>query len=93
MNDGPNNEADPVMTRARVFQIASARQELAPKYHGTAALPERMPNLMPLFIANDRYDTVNLEDCTHDGVAAVLQAARSKDGVAAYVMAADASPG
>ncbi len=87
VNDSPEDEAGPVLARAHAFQISSARQELARKYHGTAALLERMPNVVLLSTTGAGYDTVNLEDCTRAGVAAVNQAGGNKEGVAEHVMA------
>ena len=87
MNDSPEDEVEPVLARAHAFQIGSARQELAHKFHGTAALLQRMPNVVVLSTTGAGYDTVNLEDCTRAGVAAVNQAGGNKEGVAEHVMA------
>ena len=87
VNESPDDEADPVVTRAHAFQMSSTRQELAPKYHGTTALLARMPNVVLLSTTGAGYDTVNLEDCTRAGVAAVNQAGGNKEGVAEHVMA------
>ena len=87
MNDSPEDEVEPVLARAHAFQIGSARQELARKFHGTAALLQRMPNVVVLSTTGAGYDTVNLEDCTRAGVAAVNQAGGNKEGVAEHVMA------
>ena len=43
VNDSPEDEVEPVLARAHAYQIGSARQELARKFHGTTALLERMP--------------------------------------------------
>jgi len=87
VNESPDDEADPVVTLAHAYQISSARQELARKYHGTAALLQRMPNVVVLSTTGAGYDTVNLDDCTRAGVAAVNQAGGNKEGVAEHVMA------
>jgi D-3-phosphoglycerate dehydrogenase len=87
VNDSPDDEAEPILARAHAFQIGSARQELARKYHGTAALLERMPNVVVLSTSGAGYDTINLDDCTAAGVAAVNQAGGNKEGVAEHVMA------
>ena len=87
VNDSPEDEVEPVLARAHAYQIGSARQELARKFHGTAALLERMPNVVVLSTTGAGYDTVNLEDCTRAGVAAVNQAGGNKEGVAEHVMA------
>ncbi|HUN40087.1 MAG TPA: hydroxyacid dehydrogenase [Acetobacteraceae bacterium] len=87
MNDSPEDEVEPVLARAHAFQIGSARQELARRFHGTAELLQRMPNVVVLSTTGAGYDTVNLEDCTRAGVAAVNQAGGNKEGVAEHVMA------
>ena len=87
MNDSPEDDVDSVLARAHAFQIGSARQELAHRFHGTAALLQRMPNVVVLSTTGAGYDTVNLEDCTRAGVAAVNQAGGNKEGVAEHVMA------
>jgi D-3-phosphoglycerate dehydrogenase len=87
MNDSPDDEVQPVLARAHAFQIGSARQELARRFHGTAALLEQMPNVVLLSTSGAGYDTVNLEDCTRAGVAAVNQAGGNREGVAEHVMA------
>lgn len=86
-NDSPGDEAAAVLIRAHAYQIGSARQELASKYHGTAALLSRMPNVVVLSTSGAGYDTVNLDDCTAAGVVAVNQAGGNREGVAEHVMA------
>ncbi|HEY3848583.1 MAG TPA: hydroxyacid dehydrogenase [Acetobacteraceae bacterium] len=87
VNDSPADDVEPVLALAHAYQISSARQELARKFHGTAALLEQMPNVVVLSTTGAGYDTVNLEDCTKAGVAAVNQAGGNKEGVAEHVMA------
>jgi D-3-phosphoglycerate dehydrogenase / 2-oxoglutarate reductase len=87
VNDSPADEVEPVLARAHAYQISSARQELARKFHGTTALLERMPNVVVLSTTGAGYDTVNLEDCTRAGVAAVNQAGGNKEGVAEHALA------
>ena len=87
MNDSPDDESEPVLARAHAYQIGSARQELARKYHGTASLLQRMPNVVVLSTSGAGYDTINLDDCTAAGVIAVNQAGGNKEGVAEHVMA------
>src|ERR1700733_2184856 len=87
VNDSPEDDVEPILARAHAYQISSARQELARKFHGTAALLERMPNIMVLSTTGAGYDTVSLDDCTKAGVAVVNQAGGNKEGVAEHVMA------
>jgi D-3-phosphoglycerate dehydrogenase len=87
VNDSPEEEVAPVLARAHAFQISSARQELARKFHGTTALLERLPNVVVLSTTGAGFDTVNLADCTKAGVAVVNQAGGNREGVAEHVMA------
>lgn len=87
MNDTPGPVADPVLAQAHAFQIGSSRQELAPKYHGTAALLAHCPNLLVLSTNGAGYDTVSLEDATAVGVVVVNQAGGNREGVAEHVLA------
>lgn len=87
VNDSPEEEVAPVLARAHAFQISSARQELARKFHGTTALLERLPNVVVLSTTGAGFDTVNLGDCTKAGVAVVNQAGGNREGVAEHVMA------
>lgn len=87
MNDSPEDEVAAVLARAHVYQIGSSRQELARKFHGTAALLARMPHCVALSTGGAGYDTVDLDDCTAAGIAAVNQAGGNKEGVAEHVMA------
>ena len=87
MNDSQDDEAGPVLSQAHAFQIGSSRQELAMKYQGYTPLLERCPHLVVLSTNGAGFDTINLEDATKAGVAAVNQAGGNKEGVAEHVMA------
>jgi D-3-phosphoglycerate dehydrogenase / 2-oxoglutarate reductase len=87
MNDSPDDEAERVLSHAHAYQIGSSRQELAMKYQGYTPLLERCPNLVVLSTNGAGFDTINLEDATKAGVAAVNQAGGNKEGVAEHVMA------
>jgi D-3-phosphoglycerate dehydrogenase len=87
MNDSPDDDVEAVLSRAHAFQIGSSRQELARKFHGTAALLAKMPHCVVLSTTGAGYDTIDLDDCTRAGIAAVNQAGGNKEGVAEHVMA------
>src|SRR3954451_2713718 len=87
VNDSPEPEAERVLSQAHAYQIGSSRQELAIKFQGYAPLLARCPNLVVLSTNGAGFDTVNLEDCTKAGIAAVNQAGGNKEGVAEHVMA------
>src|SRR5262249_33728575 len=67
-NDSPDEVAAPVIEAAHAYQIGSARDELAGKFHATAALLARAPNLLIVSTNGAGYDTVNVKDCTQAGV-------------------------
>jgi hypothetical protein len=87
VNDSPEDEAERILSHAHAYQIGSSRQELAMKYQGYTPLLERCPNLVVLSTNGAGFDTVNLEDATKAGIAAVNQAGGNKEGVAEHVMA------
>ena len=87
VNDSPADEAERVLSHAHAYQIGSSRQELAMKYQGYTPLLQRCPNLVVLSTNGAGFDTINLEDATKAGIAAVNQAGGNKEGVAEHVMA------
>jgi D-3-phosphoglycerate dehydrogenase / 2-oxoglutarate reductase len=87
LNDSLEVDVQPILARGHAYQIGSARQELARKFHGTAALLEKMPNVVVLSTSGAGYDTIQLDDCTKAGIAAVNQAGGNREGVAEHVMA------
>ena len=87
VNDSPEDEAERVLSHAHAYQIGSSRQELAMKYQGYTPLLQRCPNLVVLSTNGAGFDTINLEDATKAGIAAVNQAGGNKEGVAEHVMA------
>ncbi|HSU06306.1 MAG TPA: hydroxyacid dehydrogenase [Acetobacteraceae bacterium] len=87
VNDSPDEIAEPVLARAHVYQIGATRDELALKYHGTADLLARTPNLLAVSSNGAGYDTVDVAACTQAGVAVVNQTGGNKEGVAEHVLA------
>ena len=87
VNDSPEDAAERVLSHAHAYQIGSSRQELAMKYQGYTPLLQRCPNLVVLSTNGAGFDTINLEDATKAGIAAVNQAGGNKEGVAEHVMA------
>src|SRR5438270_11805112 len=67
-NDSPDDVAGPVLAEAHAYQIGSARDEIAIKFHATAALLARAPNLLIVSTNGVGYDTVNVKECTQAGV-------------------------
>ncbi len=87
VNDSPDDVAEPVLANAHAYQIGATRDELAVKYHGTAALLARTPNLLAISSNGAGYDTVDVPACTAAGVAVVNQTGGNKEGVAEHVLA------
>lgn len=85
-NDSPAAEAEPVLAQAHTYQIGATRDELAPAYHGTAALLAQTPNLLAVSSNGAGYDTVDVAACTAAGVAVVNQSGGNKEGVAEHVL-------
>jgi D-3-phosphoglycerate dehydrogenase len=85
-NDSPDEVAAPVLAEAHAYQIGSARDEIAAKFHATAALLARAPNLLIVSTNGVGYDTVNVKDCTQAGVLVVNQAGGNREAVAEHVL-------
>ena len=86
-NDSPDDAAAPVLAGAHAFQIGSARDELAKKYHAGPDLLRRAQSLLIVSTNGAGYDTVNLNACTEAGVLCLNQAGGNKEAVAEHVLA------
>ena len=86
-NDSPDDVAAPVLAGAHAFQIGSARDELAKKYHADRDLLRRTQSLLIVSTNGAGYDTVNLNACTDAGVLVVNQAGGNKEAVAEHALA------
>lgn len=85
-NESPDEVAGPVLAEAHAYQIGSARDEIATKFHATAALLARAPNLLIVSTNGVGYDTVNVKECTQAGVLVVNQAGGNREAVAEHVL-------
>lgn len=85
-NESPDDMAAPILAEAHAYQIGSARDEIAGKFHATAALLARTPNLLIVSTNGVGYDTVNVKDCTQAGVLVVNQAGGNREAVAEHVL-------
>src|SRR5437764_4763278 len=85
-NDSPDDVATPVLAGAHAFQIGSARDELAKKYHADRDLLRRTQSLLIVSTNGAGYDTVNLNACTDAGVLVVNQAGGNKEAVAEHAL-------
>lgn len=86
-NSSPDDIAEPVLDAAHAYQIGAARDEIDPKYHATAALLDRAPNLVVVSSNGAGYDTVDVRACTAAGVLAVNQAGGNREAVAEHALA------
>jgi len=85
-NDSDDAVAAPILAAAHAYQIGSARDEIAAKYHVGKALLARMPNLLIVSTNGAGYDTVNVKDCTTAGVLVVNQTGGNAEAVAQHVL-------
>jgi D-3-phosphoglycerate dehydrogenase / 2-oxoglutarate reductase len=85
-NDSADDVAAPILAEAHAYQIGSARDELAGRFHAGADLLARTPNLLIVSTNGAGYDTVNVKDCTAAGVLVVNQAGGNKQAVAEHVI-------
>src|SRR5918911_3383065 len=60
-NDSEDGVAAPILAAAHVYQVGSARDELAPRFHVTGQLLARMPNLLVVSTNGAGYDTVDVK--------------------------------
>ena len=84
-NDSPDAVAEPIIAGAHAYQIGSARDEIAPKYHVTRELLARMPNLLVVSTNGAGY-TVDVKACTAAGVLVVNQTGGNREAVAQHVL-------
>jgi D-3-phosphoglycerate dehydrogenase len=85
-NDSPDDVAAPILAGAHAFQIGSARDEIAPKYHADRDLLRRAQSLLIVSTGGAGYDTVNVAACTDAGVLVVNQSGGNREAVAEHVL-------
>jgi D-3-phosphoglycerate dehydrogenase / 2-oxoglutarate reductase len=85
-NDSDDAVAAPILAAAHAYQIGSARDEIAQKYHVTKTLLARMPSLLIVSTNGAGYDTVDVKDCTEAGVLVVNQTGGNAEAVAQHVL-------
>jgi D-3-phosphoglycerate dehydrogenase len=86
-NDSADQVAQPILAAAHVYQVGSARDELATKFHVTKALLANMPNLLVVSTNGAGYDTVDVKECTAAGILVVNQSGGNREAVAQHVLA------
>jgi D-3-phosphoglycerate dehydrogenase / 2-oxoglutarate reductase len=85
-NESPDEEAAPVLAAAHVYQIGSARDEIAQRFHVDAALIAHMPDVLIVSTSGVGYDTVDVKACTEAGVLVVNQAGGNREAVAEHAL-------
>jgi D-3-phosphoglycerate dehydrogenase len=85
-NESEDHVAEPVLAGAHAYQIGSARDEIASRFHVTRALLARMPNLLLVSTNGAGYDTVDVKACTAQGVLVVNQSGGNREAVAQHVL-------
>jgi D-3-phosphoglycerate dehydrogenase len=83
---GAEDVAAPILAAAHGYQIGSARDELAAKFHANADLFQRTPNLLIVSANGAGYDTVDVKACTERGVLVVNQSGGNANAVAEHVL-------
>jgi D-3-phosphoglycerate dehydrogenase / 2-oxoglutarate reductase len=86
-NDSPDEIAGPVLAAAHVYQVGSARDEIAPRFHVDPALIARMPDVLVVSTSGVGYDTVDVTACTDAGILVVNQAGGNREAVAEHALA------
>jgi D-3-phosphoglycerate dehydrogenase len=85
-NDSPDAVADPIIGAAHVYQVGSARDDFAPKFHVHAALIAKMPNVLVVSTSGVGYDTVDVKACTDAGILVLNQAGGNREAVAEHAL-------
>jgi D-3-phosphoglycerate dehydrogenase len=83
---GDDNAAAAVLAAAHGYQTSSTRDELARKFHTSAELLARAPNLLIVSTNGAGYDTVDVEACTARGILVVNQSGGNAEAVAEHVV-------
>ncbi len=85
-NESPDHVAAPVLAAAHVYQVGSARDEIARRFHVDAALIARMPDVLVVSTSGVGYDTVDVDACTAAGILVVNQAGGNREAVAEHAL-------
>ena len=85
-NESQDDVAGPILAAANVYQVGSARDEIARHFHVDTALIARMPNALVVSTSGVGYDTVDIKACTDAGILVVNQAGGNREAVAEHVI-------
>jgi D-3-phosphoglycerate dehydrogenase / 2-oxoglutarate reductase len=85
-NDAAEAEAIPIVSAAHVYQVASAQDDIARRFHVDRALIARIPNVLIVSTNGVGYDTVDVKACTDAGILVVNQAGGNREAVAEHAL-------
>jgi D-3-phosphoglycerate dehydrogenase len=85
-NESPQDVAGPILAAAHVYQVGSARDEIARRFHVDADLISRMPDVLVVSTSGVGYDTVDVKACTEAGILVVNQAGGNREAVAEHAL-------
>lgn len=83
---GDGSAAWEALSRAHIYHIASAKDDLPRHWFAAAPLLERCPDLLAVSAYGAGYDTVDVEACTRAGVAVMNQAGSNAGAVAEHTL-------
>jgi D-3-phosphoglycerate dehydrogenase / 2-oxoglutarate reductase len=85
-NESGDDVAAPILAAAHVYQVGSARDEIARKFHVDARLISQMPDVVVVSTNGVGYDTVDVKACTDAGILVVNQAGGNREAVAEHAL-------
>jgi len=85
-NESPDEVAGPILAAAHVYQVGSARDEIARRFHVDASLIARMPDVLVVSTSGVGYDTVDVNACTEAGILVLNQAGGNREAVAEHAL-------
>jgi D-3-phosphoglycerate dehydrogenase len=85
-NESADDVAGPILAAAHVYQVGSARDEIARRFHVDAALIVHMPDVLVVSTSGVGYDTVDVKACTDAGILVVNQAGGNREAVAEHAL-------
>jgi D-3-phosphoglycerate dehydrogenase len=86
-NESAEDEVEPILRQAHVYQIGASRQVIAPGLQVHTDLLARTPNLIAASSNGAGYDTIDVDACTAQGIVVVNQSGGNKEGVAEHALA------
>ncbi|MGB3289749.1 MAG: hydroxyacid dehydrogenase [Burkholderiaceae bacterium] len=85
--NGDRARNDELLSKADIYHISAARDEVPPDFQVTADLIRRCPNLKCVSTSGAGYDTVDVEACSAAGILVVNQSGGNAQSVAEHTFA------